>query len=192
MTLCSTVLKPTSLFADGIAWALVLLLLADKYFIANSDLMTKPRLAPSLTNLLTEQPTMMEELSNSCLYKAVCVAQGTEHSLSRRLPWRRCSELYGFLDLLGDHLVHIHLVQPAACLSQPCPAHPALTEGSLTRSRARHSTKLRNLFVTGEVSLDGRVDIAGWEVRVSVKHKYLPPLFPICRICDTGFINMIR
>ena len=138
----------------------MLLLLADKHFIANSDLMTKPLLAPSLTNLLTEQPTMLEELSNSCLFKAVCVAQGTEHSLSRRLPWRRCSELYGFLDLLGDHLVQIHLVQPAACLSQPCSAHPALTEGSLTRSRARHSTKLRNLFVTGEV-------LARWESRHS-------------------------
>ena len=74
LTLCSTVLKPTSLFADGIAWALVLLLLADKHLIANSDLLTKPLLAPSLTNLLTEQPTMLEELSNSCLFKAVCVA----------------------------------------------------------------------------------------------------------------------
>ena len=74
MILCSTVLKPTSLFADGIAWALVLLLLADKHFIVKSDLVTKPLLAPSLTNLLTEQPTMLEELPNSCLYKAVCVA----------------------------------------------------------------------------------------------------------------------
>ena len=74
LTLCSTVLKPTSLFADGIAWALVLLLLADKHLMAKSDLVTKPLLAPSLTNLLTEQPTMLEELSNSCLFKAVCVA----------------------------------------------------------------------------------------------------------------------
>ena len=72
--ICSTVLKPTSLFADGIAWALVLLLLADKHLMAKSDLVTKPLLAPSLTNLLTEQPTMLEELPNSCLYKAVCVA----------------------------------------------------------------------------------------------------------------------
>ena len=75
LTLCSTVLKPTSLFADGIAWALVLLLLADKHLMAMSDLVTKPLLAPSLTNLLTEQPTMMEELLNSCPYKAVCVAR---------------------------------------------------------------------------------------------------------------------
>ena len=78
-------MKPTSLFADGIAWALVLVLLADKHFIANSDLVTKPLLAPSLTNLLTEQPTMLEELSNSCPYNAVCVAQGTVFSLSRRI-----------------------------------------------------------------------------------------------------------
>ena len=185
MTLCSTVLKPTSLFADGIAWALVLLLLADKHLIAKSNLVTKPLLAPSLTNLLTEQPTMMEELSNSCLFKAVCVAQGTEHSLSRRLPLRHCSVLYVFLDLPGDNVVQIHTFQPAAPLCQPCPAHPALTEGSLTRSRARHSTKLRNLFVTGEVSLDGRVEIPGWDIGVTDSFQ----LFDSCRICETGFKN---
>ena len=122
-------MKPTSLFADGIAWALVLLLLADKHFIVKSDLVTKPLLATSLTNLLTEQPTMMVEFPSSCPYKPVCV-------------WPRAPNTHLADDCLGDAAANstAFLIFLGTTLSESTLSNQLPLQASLAQ-RTQHSLR---------------------------------------------------
>ena len=130
ITLCSTVLKPTSLFADGIAWALVLVLLADKHFIANSDLMTKPLVAPSLTNFLTEQPTMMEYFQGT-----VC----TSLCVWPRAPYTHLADRIALVTLQSNISSLGFSSKRPPCPNQPfwtsCLSQPAFASAPSTHSR---------------------------------------------------------